>query len=101
MSRKYQSFSLSEDYDSNKGFTEIEAMYNDNGNEQIFSEIINGPPNSFDLNERLEQDFLSSPFNDLNNRTFFNEDDMIQVKRRKRKTKTNRRKSKRKSTRRK
>jgi hypothetical protein len=92
MSTKYQSFSLSENYDSDKGFTEIEGMYNDNGNEHVFSEIINGYPNSFDLNERLEHDFLSSPFDEVENTTFFNDNDMIHVKRRKsrRKKRTNR-----------
>ena len=78
----YQSFSLSEKYDSRNGFTEIDGIYNDNGDEQIFSEIIEGYPNYLDLNERLENDFLSSPLDKKNN-TFFSENDMIRVKRRK------------------
>jgi hypothetical protein len=79
----YQSLSLSEKYDSRDGFTEINGIYNDNGNEQIFSEIIDGYPNYFDLNERLENDFLSSPLDKINNNTFFSENDMIRVKKRK------------------
>ena len=88
----YQSFSLSEKYDSRNGFTEIDGIYNDNGDEQIFSEIIEGYPNSLDLNERLENDFLSSPF-ELNNNTFFSENDMIRVKRRKSSKRKNKRKT--------
>jgi hypothetical protein len=95
----YQSFSLSETYDSRNGFTEIDAMYNDNGNEQFFSEIIDGSPNSFDLNERLENDFLSSPFDNTNDDTFFSDNDMIRVKKRKSiKRKSIKRKNKRKTS---
>jgi hypothetical protein len=90
----YQSFSLSEKYDSRNGFTEIDGIYNDNGDEEFFSEIIYGPPNSLDLNERLENDFLSSPF-EIKNNTFFSENDMIQKKKRRKssKRKNNKRKS--------
>jgi hypothetical protein len=79
----YQSITLSEKYDSRNGFTEIDGIYDDNGDEQIFSEIIEGYPNSLDLNERLENDFLSSPLDKINNNTFFSENDMIRVKKRK------------------
>lgn len=89
----YQSFSLSETYDSRNGFTEIDAMYNDNGNEHFFSEIIEGYPNSLDLNERLENDFLSSPFDKINNNTFFSDNDMIRVKKRKSIKRKNKRKT--------
>jgi hypothetical protein len=93
---KFQSFSLSEKYDSDKGFTEINGMYNDNGNKTLFSEIISEPPNSFDLNERLEEDFLSSPFDDMKKTSFLNDKDMIQLKNKKQRTnkKTHRKKKK-------
>jgi hypothetical protein len=90
----YQSFSLSETYDSRNGFTEIDGIYNDNGNKQLFYEIINGSPNSFDLNERLENDFLSFPLDNTNDNTFFSDNDMIRVKKRK----SNQRKSKKRKT---
>jgi hypothetical protein len=93
---KFQSFVLSEKYDSDKGFTEINGMYNDNGNKNFFSEIMGGPPNSFDLNERLEEDFLSSPFDDMRKISFLNDKDMIQLKNKKQRTnkKTHRKKKK-------
>jgi hypothetical protein len=89
----YQSFSLSEKYDSRNGFTEIDGIYNDNGDEQLFSEIIEGYPNSLDLNERLENDFLSSSLDKIKNNTFFSENDMIRVKKRKSTKRKNKRKT--------
>ena len=79
----FKSVSLSKKYDSRLGLTEINEIYNDNGKKQVFSEIIEGPPNAFDLNERLENDFLSSPLDNTNDNTFFSDNDMIRVKKRK------------------
>ena len=89
----FKSVSISKKYDSEKGLTEIDGIYNDNGKKHVFSDIIKGYPNSFDLNERLENDFLSSPFHEKKYKTFFNDSEMIQLKKRK----TNKRKKKRKT----
>jgi hypothetical protein len=94
----YNSASISEKYDPIKGLTEIHEIYNDNGKEHTFSEIIKGHPHSFDLNERLKNDFLSSPFHEIKYKTFFNNSEMINRKffkkkntiKRKRKRKTSR-----------
>ena len=94
----FKSVSLSKKYDSRLGLTEINEIYNDNGKKQVFSEIIEGSPNTFDLNERLENDFLSSPFEEIKHTTFFNDYEMIQLKK-KSKKKSNKRKRKRKSSR--
>jgi len=78
--QNYKTASISEKYDPIKGFTEIHEIYNDNGKEHIFSEIIKGHPNSFDLNERLKNDFLSSPFHEIKYKTFFNNSEMVNRK---------------------
>jgi hypothetical protein len=94
----FKSVSLSKKYDSRLGLTEINEIYNDNGKKQVFSEIIEGPPNAFDLNERLENDFLSSPFEEIKHTTFFNDYEMVNDKHLKKiktnKKKTNKRKRK-------
>jgi hypothetical protein len=73
----YKTTSISEKYDPISGLTEINEIYNDNGKERVFSEIIKGHPNYFDLNERLENDFLSSPFHKIKYKTFFNNTEMV------------------------
>jgi hypothetical protein len=97
--QKFKSFSLSEKYNSDKGFTEINGIYNDNGNKNFFSEIIDGPPHSVDLNKRLEEDFLSSPFDDMRETTFLNDKDMIQLKNKKQRINKKTHRKKKKSTR--
>ena len=78
----YKSIYLSEKYDSKSGLTELKGIYNNNGNEEEFYELINEPPpNFFDLNERLENDFLSSPFDNFDNhQTFFTDEELLRVK---------------------
>jgi hypothetical protein len=92
MSKNYQSLSLSEKYDSRTGITTIDKLYNNNGNQVLFTEIIKGKHNPIDLQEELQNDFLSLQFdNVLNNNNFFNKQDMIQLnvqKRKKQKRKT-------------
>ena len=94
----YKTASISEKYDPIKGLTEIHEIYNDNGKERVFSEIIKGHPSSFDLNERLENDFLSSPFHEIKYKTFFNNCEMVNPKHLKKRN-TIKRKRKRKSSR--
>jgi hypothetical protein len=99
MSKNYQSLSLSEKYDSRTGFTTIDKLYNNNGNQVLFTEIIKGKHNPIDLQEELQNDFLSLQFdNVLNNNNFFNKQDMIQLNVQKRKKISQKKKTKRKTS---
>jgi hypothetical protein len=82
MYKNYEKFSLSENYDSRTGLTKIDGLYNHNGKEKLFTEIIKGHPSYNDIHEELEHDFLTSKI-EYHNKPYMNEYEMIRLNKKK------------------